>query len=70
MTIDTLMDLEGTETVDLITCNDAKYAKWGYAPKHNDLVVIEENYPQPSGIAIWNNQGWSTLTESSKQVFE
>lgn len=57
----TLLGLEGTETVDLIVCNEAKYAKWGYATNHDILVVIEASYPFVTRIAKWDNGTWENI---------
>lgn len=57
----TVLGCEGTETIRLIECNYAAYAKWGYAPKHDTLIVIEANFPHVDRVAIWNSITWGVL---------
>ena len=56
-----VLGCEGTETIRLVECNYAAYAKWGYAPKHDTLIVIESAFPSLDRIAAWNSSAWKAL---------
>lgn len=52
-----LVGLRGTETINLMLCNEARFIKWGYGPIYDVLVITETKSPVQN-IAIWTGEAW------------